>query len=127
MTAVFWPWIRDRLVLPFVDVPLETFDLGLPNREATGDQVTIEFADAILRHNVGVKCATITANADRMTEFGLSKMWKSPNATIRGRLDGTIFRAPIIVPGISPTVSCSGPSRLWLLGTATAISTLVRR
>lgn len=104
MTRVFWPWIVDSLVKPFVDIKLETFDLGLPHRDATDDAVTLEFAKATQRLGVGVKCATITPNNDRMTEFKLKQMWKSPNATIRGALDGTIFRAPILVSSVKPFI-----------------------
>ncbi|MCC6954133.1 MAG: NADP-dependent isocitrate dehydrogenase [Deltaproteobacteria bacterium] len=104
MTRVMWDWIVEQLVEPYVDMKRETFDLGLPHRDATGDQVTKDFAEATKRHLVGVKCATITPNADRMTEYKLTKMWKSPNATIRGALDGTIFREPITVANIKPFI-----------------------
>ncbi len=105
MTRVVWQWIKDILIYPFVDLKSEYYDLSLVNREATSDQVTKDAAAAIDRLGVGVKCATITPNAQRMTEYSLTKMWKSPNGTIRAALDGTVFREPIMVDGISPLVS----------------------
>ncbi len=105
MTRILWQEIKDQLILPFVDLKTEYFDLGLKNRDATQDQVTVDAAIRTRELGVAVKCATITANADRMSEYNLSEMWKSPNATIRAILDGTVFRAPIIAPGISPSVS----------------------
>ncbi len=104
MTRVIWREIKEQLLLPFIDLKTVYFDLSLPNREATGDQVTVDSAHAIQRYGVGVKCATITANAQRVEEYGLSEMWPSPNATVRAILDGTVFRAPIMVRGISPVV-----------------------
>lgn len=104
MTRVVWQWIKETLILPFVDLKSEYYDLSLVNREATKDQVTKDSAAAIDRLGVGVKCATITPNAQRMTEYSLTKMWKSPNGTIRAALDGTVFREPIMVDGISPLV-----------------------
>ena len=104
MTRVVWQWIKEILVFPFVDLKSEYYDLSLVNREATQDQVTKDAAAAIDRYGVGVKCATITPNAQRMTEYNLTKMWKSPNGTIRAALDGTVFREPIMVEGISPLV-----------------------
>ena len=104
MTRVVWQWIKEILIHPFVDLKSEYYDLSLVNREATGDQVTKDAAAAIDRLGVGVKCATITPNAQRMTEYNLTKMWKSPNGTIRAALDGTVFREPIMVNGISPLV-----------------------
>lgn len=104
MTRVLWQWIKDELLLPFVDLKTEYYDLGLPNRDATNDQVTVDAANAIRRHHVGVKCATITPNAKRMEEYNLHQMWKSPNGTIRAILDGTVFRAPILTPSIQPFV-----------------------
>lgn len=101
MTRVIWSLIREKLLDPFVDLKLEKYDLGLARREATGDRVTVEAAEAIRRHGVGVKCATITANAERVEEYRLSRTWPSPNATIRALLDGTVFRAPITVPNIT--------------------------
>ncbi|HLG42244.1 MAG TPA: NADP-dependent isocitrate dehydrogenase, partial [Planctomycetota bacterium] len=100
MTRVMWDWIKGRLILPFVDVKLETYDLGIENRDRTEDKVTVEAANAIKKHGVGVKCATITPDEDRVKEFGLKKMWKSPNGTIRNILGGTIFRAPIVCKNI---------------------------
>ena len=104
MTRVIWKEIKKRLLLPFIDLKTVYFDLGLPNREATEDQVTVDSARAIQEYGVGVKCATITPNAQRVEEYKLSRMWKSPNATVRAILDGTVFRAPIMVRGISPVV-----------------------
>ena len=104
MTRVLWAWIKEELLLPFIDLKTEYYDLGLPNRDKTGDQVTVDAANAIRRHHVGVKCATITPNAKRMEEYGLHEMWKSPNGTIRAILDGTVFRAPILTPSIKPFV-----------------------
>ena len=104
MTRVVWQWIKESLILPFVDLKSEYYDLSLTNREFTKDQVTKDAAAAIDRLGVGVKCATITPNAQRVTEYSLTKMWKSPNGTIRAALDGTVFREPIMVEGISPLV-----------------------
>ena len=104
MTRIIWKMIKDYLLEPFVELNTEYYDLGLPERDATDDQVTIDAANAIKKYGVGVKCATITPNAQRMTEYDLKKMWRSPNGTIREILDGTVFRAPILVKGISPSV-----------------------
>ncbi len=104
MTRILWQMIKEQLLLPFVDLKTEYYDLGLPHRDETGDQVTVDAANAIKKYGVGVKCATITPNAQRMTEYHLHQMWKSPNGTLRAMLDGTVFRAPIIVKGISPMV-----------------------
>jgi len=104
MTRILWQMIKDELILPFVDLNSEYYDLGLKNRDMTDDQVTIDSAEAIKKYGVGVKCATITPNAARVEEYNLKKMWKSPNGTIRAILDGTVFRAPIIVKGIDPYV-----------------------
>lgn len=104
MTRIIWQQIKNEILLPFVDLKIEYYDLGLPNREATGDTVTIAAAEANKKYGVSVKCATITANEQRVEEYKLSKMWASPNATIRAILDGTVFRKPIIVKGISPAV-----------------------
>ena len=104
MTRVLWQQIKDELLLPFIDLKTEYYDLGLPYREETKDQVTIDSAEATKKYGVAVKCATITPNAQRVEEYKLSQMWKSPNATIRAILDGTVFRAPIMVKGISPVV-----------------------
>jgi isocitrate dehydrogenase len=100
MTRIIWQFIKDQLILPYLDVNLEYYDLSVENRDATGDQVTIDAAHAIQRHSVGVKCATITPDEARVTEFGLKKMWKSPNGTIRNILGGTIFREPIVISNI---------------------------
>ena len=104
MTRILWADIKDMLIKPYVDLKTEYYDLGLPNRDATGDQVTIDSAKAAMRLGVAVKCATITPNAQRVEEYHLHQMWKSPNATIRAMMDGTVFRAPILVKGVSPTV-----------------------
>ncbi|MCR4651812.1 MAG: NADP-dependent isocitrate dehydrogenase [Lachnospiraceae bacterium] len=104
MTRILWAMIKDELILPFVDLKTEYYDLGLEHRNETDDQVTVDSANATLRYGVAVKCATITPNAARMDEYKLKKMWKSPNGTIRAMLDGTVFRAPIIVKGIEPCV-----------------------
>ena len=104
MTRILWKQIKEKLIEPFVDLKVEYYDLGLPHRDETGDKVTVEAAEAIKKYGVGVKCATITPNADRMTEYKLHEMWKSPNGTIRAALDGTVFRAPILVDGINPVV-----------------------
>ena len=100
MTRILWKKIKDTLILPFVDLKTEYYDLGLPHRDETGDQVTVDAARAIARLGVGVKCATITPNAQRVEEYSLHQMWKSPNGTLRAMLDGTVFRAPIVVEGI---------------------------
>lgn len=104
MTRVLWKSIKEELLAPFVALKTEYYDLGLPKRDETRDQITRDCAEAIKKHGVGVKCATITPNAQRMTEYHLHEMWKSPNGTIRAMLDGTVFRAPILVDGISPVV-----------------------
>ena len=104
MTRIIWQMIKDELICPFVDLKTEYYDLGLENRNATDDMVTIESAEATKRLGVAVKCATITPNAARVEEYDLKQMWKSPNGTIRAMLDGTVFRTPIIVKGIEPCV-----------------------
>lgn len=104
MTRILWKMIKDELLLPFIDLKTEYYDLGLEFRNETDDQVTIDSALATKKYGVAVKCATITPNADRMGEYDLKEMWKSPNGTIRAILDGTVFRAPIIVKGIEPYV-----------------------
>ncbi len=104
MTRVLWDWIKEILIEPYVTLNTEFYDLGLNNREATGDKVTVDAANAIKKYGVGVKCATITPNAQRVEEYNLSKMWLSPNGTIRAVLDGTVFRAPIMVKGITPFI-----------------------
>jgi isocitrate dehydrogenase len=100
MTRIIWQDIKDNLILPFLDVDLEYYDLSVENRDATDDQITIDAAHAIKKHGVGVKCATITPDEDRVTEFGLKKMWRSPNGTIRNILDGVVFREPIIISNV---------------------------
>ncbi len=104
MTRVLWKWIKEILIEPYVDLKSEYYDLGLPERDRTDDKVTVDSAEATKRLGVAVKCATITPNAQRVEEYKLKKMWKSPNGTIRRILDGTVFRAPILVKGITPYV-----------------------
>ena len=104
MTRILWKDIKEILLEPYIDLKTEYYDLGLPHREETGDQVTVDSAEATKKYGVAVKCATITPNAQRVKEYKLSQMWKSPNGTIRAILDGTVFRAPIMVNGISPVV-----------------------
>ena len=104
MTRIMWKFIKDRLILPYLDINLEYYDLGIEHRDATGDQVTIDSAKAILKHGVGIKCATITPDEARVKEFNLKQMWKSPNGTIRNILDGVVFREPIICNNIPKLV-----------------------
>lgn len=104
MTRIIWTMIKDTLLTPYIDLKTEYYDLGLVHRNETGDQVTIDSANAAKKYGVAVKCATITPNAQRMTEYGLKEMWKSPNGTIRAILDGTVFRAPILVKGINSLI-----------------------
>jgi isocitrate dehydrogenase len=104
MTRILWQMIKDELLLPFIDLKTEYYDLGLEHRNETDDKVTVDSAEATKKYGVAVKCATITPNAARMTEYKLKEMWKSPNGTIRAILDGTVFRAPIVVKGIDPNV-----------------------
>ncbi|MFD1950565.1 NADP-dependent isocitrate dehydrogenase [Sphingomonas arantia] len=100
MTRIIWAWIRERLILPYLDIDLEYYDLGMENRDATDDRVTVESAHAIQKYGVGVKCATITPDEQRVEEFGLKKMWKSPNGTIRNILGGVVFREPIVIKNV---------------------------
>src|ERR1700733_9346891 len=105
MTRIIWQRIREKLIMPYLDIDLKYYDLGIEHRDATGDQVTIDSAEAIKKYNVGVKCATITPDEGRVKEFKLKKMWRSPNGTIRNIVGGTIFREPIIcqnVPRLVP-------------------------
>ena len=104
MTRILWKWIKDILILPYVDLKTEYYDLGLVHRNETDDKVTVESAEATKKYGVAVKCATITPNAARMPEYNLKEMWKSPNGTIRAILDGTVFRTPILVKGITPYI-----------------------
>ena len=106
MTRILWQMIKDNLLLPYIDLKTEYYDLGLEYRDETDDQVTIDSANATKKYGVAVKCATITPNAARVEEYHLKEMWQSPNATIRAILDGTVFRAPIVVKGIEPCVKC---------------------
>ncbi len=105
MARVMWKMVKDKLLFPYLDMNIEYYDLQIENRDKTNDRVTIDAANAIMRYGVGVKCATITPNADRVKEYNLKKMWKSPNGTIRSILDGTVFRKPILVKNIKPSVS----------------------
>ena len=105
MTRILWSWIKDALILPFVDLKTEYYDLGLLHRNETKDQVTVDAANATRKYGVAVKCATITPNKQRMEEYPqLTEMWKSPNGTIRSILDGTVFRTPILIDAIKPVV-----------------------
>mgnify|MGYP004602083259 FL=1 len=104
MTRILWQWIKDILITPYVDLNVDYYDLGLVHRNETGDQVTLDSAEATKKYGVAVKCATITPNAARMPEYNLKEMWKSPNGTIRAILDGTVFRTPILVKGITPYI-----------------------
>ena len=106
MTRIIWAMIKDELIKPFVELNTEYYDLSIQNRENTKDQVTVEAAEAIKRLKVGVKCATITPNLQRQQEYHLTRLWRSPNATIRAALDGTVFRAPILISKVKPVVSC---------------------
>ena len=109
MTRILWSMIKEELILPFVELNTEYYDLCLPNRDKTDDQITVQAAEAIKVHHVGAKCATITPNLrliSRQDEYGLKQLWKSPNATIRAALDGTVFRAPILISKVKPVVSC---------------------
>ena len=106
MTHILWGMIKEQLICPFVELNTEYYDLSLPNRDKTEDAVTHRAAEAIRRLHVGVKCATITPNNQRQEEYGLKKLWRSPNATIRAALDGTVFRTPILISRIKPVVAC---------------------
>ena len=106
MTHVLWGMIKDTLIKPFVDLNTEYYDLSLPHREETADAVTAQAAEAIKRLKIGVKCATITPNLQRQEEYGLTQLWKSPNATIRAALDGTVFRAPILLKRVKLGEAC---------------------
>ena len=105
MTRVMWKMVKEKLLFPWLDIPIDYYDLHIKNRDITDDQVTVDAAHAVMKHGIGVKCATITPNDDRVQEYQLKKQWKSPNATIRAMLDGTVFRTPIFVKNIRPSVS----------------------
>ena len=126
MTRILWKMIKDDLLFPFINLKTEYYDLGLEHRNATDDQVTFDAAEATKKYGVAVKCATITPNAARMDEYDLKEMWKSPNGTIRAILDGTVFRTPITVKGIEPTVR-TWKSRLPLQDMLTVMSTKASR
>ena len=100
MTRIIWSFIKEQLILPYLNVDIKYYDLGMENRDATNDEVTVEAANAIKKYNVGIKCATITPDEARVVEFGLKKMWKSPNGTLRNIIGGTVFREPIICSNI---------------------------
>src|SRR5574338_1686336 len=105
MTRVIWKFIKDKLILPYLELDIKYYDLGMEHRDATNDQVTIEAAEAIKKYNVGIKCATITPDEARVKEFNLKQMWKSPNGTIRNILDGTVFREPIVIKNVPRLVN----------------------
>src|SRR5260221_11552037 len=105
MTRIIWQFIKDKLILPYLDIDLKYYDLGIENRDKTNDLVTVDAANAIKKYGVGVKCATITPDEARVQEFKLKKMWRSPNGTIRNILGGTIFREPIVCQNVSPPVA----------------------
>jgi len=100
MTRIIWAWIKEKLILPYLDIDIKYFDLGIESRDQTGDQVTLDAAHAIKLYKVGIKCATITPDEARVKEFSLKEMWKSPNGTIRNELNGTVFREPIVIKNI---------------------------
>ena len=100
MTRIIWSFIKEKLILPYLDLDIKYYDLGMESRDASNDQITIDSAEAIKKYNVGIKCATITPDEDRVKEFGLKKMWKSPNGTIRNIVGGTVFREPIIMKNV---------------------------
>ena len=130
MTRIIWQFIKDRLIHPYLDIDLEYYDLGIENRDATNDQVTIDAAHAIQKYGVGVKCATITPDEARVEEFGLKQMWKSPNGTIRNILGGVIFREPIIIsniPRLVPGWNSRSSSAVTPSATSTALPTSVSR
>ncbi|HPC38585.1 MAG TPA: isocitrate/isopropylmalate family dehydrogenase, partial [Exilispira sp.] len=104
MTRILWQIVKEKLLHPYIDLNVEYYDLGLKKRDETDDKITFEAAEAIKKYGVGVKCATITPNAERVKEYNLKKMWPSPNGTIRAILDGTVFRKPILVKNIKPSV-----------------------
>ncbi len=108
MTRIIWALIKDKLIHPYLDIDLKYFDLGMEHRDATNDQVTVEAAEAIKKHGVGVKCATITPDEARVEEFGLKKMWKSPNGTIRNILGGVVFREPIVIDNVPRLIPGEG-------------------
>ena len=105
MTRIIWKFIKDKLILPYLDIDIKYYDLGIEMRDATSDQITIDAAEAIKKYKVGIKCATITPDENRVIEFNLKSMWKSPNGTIRNILDGTVFREPIVMQNVPRLVS----------------------
>src|SRR6478736_9119151 len=105
MTRIIWKFIKDKLILPYLELDIKYYDLGMESRDQTNDQITIDAAEAIKKYNVGIKCATITPDEARVTEFKLKQMWKSPNGTIRNILDGTVFREPIVINNIPRLVT----------------------
>ena len=123
MTRIIWQRIREKLILPYLDVDLKYFDLGIQKRDQTNDQITVDAANATKQYGVAVKCATITPDANRVKEFSLKQMWKSPNGTIRNILDGTIFREPIICQNVPRIVAHLTPTRYFLIASAASIVT----
>lgn len=123
MTRIIWDFIKTKLILPYLDIDLKYYDLSVQKRDETNDQITIDAANAIKEHRVGVKCATITPDEQRVEEFGLKKMWKSPNGTIRNIIGGTVFRQPIICSNV-PRLVRAGPSRLLSVVMLLVISTV---
>ena len=123
MTRIMWKMVKDQLLLPYLDVELAYYDLQLKKRDETDDKITIEAAEAIKKYGVGVKCATITPNKERVKEYNLKKEWSSPNGTIRAALDGTVFRAPILVNNIPPSVRSHGRNLSTSEDTPTATCT----
>src|SRR5213080_3867457 len=121
MTRIIWKFIKDKLILPYIDVDIKYFDLGIEHRDETNDQVTVDAANAIKQIGVGIKCATITPDEARVKEFSLKQMWKSPNGTIRNILDGTVFREPIICATFRATYR-DGLSRSWSVVMLSGIS-----
>src|SRR6187399_1329351 len=111
MTRIIWRFIKERLILPYLDIGLRYYDLGIESRDATEDRITVEAAEAIKQYGVGVKCATITPDEARVEEFGLKKMWKSPNGTIRNILNGVVFREPIVLQRAPPDPGLDRPDR----------------
>jgi isocitrate dehydrogenase len=122
MTKIIWQWIRERLILPYLDIDLKYFDLSVEKRDETNDQITIDSANAIKQYGVGVKCATITPDEARVEEFNLKEMWKSPNGTIRNILGGVVFREPIVISNV-PRLVPAGPTPSWSAVTLSATST----
>ena len=126
MTRVMWKMVKEKLLFPYLDMNLEYYDLGLKKRDETDDKITVDAANAIKKHGVGVKCATITPNKDRIKEYNLKKEWPSPNGTIRAILDGTVFRSPILVKTFRLVYEI-GPNQFISADTRTVMSTRTRK